>query len=98
MESLVKEDSPGQKCVDTLFPVHELCDSQIDRVAGQDVRFLAAETLLLAQQIHHLVDGDPSCYFKIFVKSHGDKVSRRFGARPEKSLSFADRQLQCAAQ
>ena len=46
MEGLAKEDSLGQKCVDALFPIHELSDSQIDRVAGQDVGLLAVEALL----------------------------------------------------
>ena len=46
-EGLAKENSLGQKCVDTFFPVHELSDSQIDSVAGQDVGLLTVETLFL---------------------------------------------------
>ena len=84
--------------MDAFFPVHELGDSQIDCVAGQDVGLLTVETLLLAEKVHHLVDGNPGCYLKIFVESHRDKVRGRFSSRPEESLSLADRQLECAAQ
>ena len=95
---LVHEDFLGQKRVDTFFPVHELGNSQINRVAGQDVGLITGEALLLAEEIHHLDDRNPGCHLQIFVKSHRDKVGRRFGSRPEESLSFADRQLESALQ
>ena len=63
---LAKEDSFGQECVDPFLPIHELGDSQVDRVAGQDVGLLTVEALLLAEKVHHLVDGNPGCHLKEF--------------------------------
>jgi len=84
--------------MNSLFAIHKLHDRQIHRVAGQNIRRIAIETLFLHQKVEHLFEGDAGGHLQVFVKTLRDEVSGGFGPRPARVYVLAHGELQGSPQ
>jgi hypothetical protein len=96
--SLLRKDLLGAHGVNAYVPVHQLSDIDIDRHAGQHVRIVTAQVLLLDEEVDHVAHRKCGRLFQIGTETHSDITGRCFRARPEQMLILMHDEAEGAAE
>jgi hypothetical protein len=83
----------GNHHVNAFVAIDKFGDVQVGGNTGQHVGVVAREVLLVHQEVDHFADGEFCGFVEIFVKAHGNEMSRGFRARPMQMHVFADNKL-----
>jgi hypothetical protein len=84
--------------VDAHVTIDELGDVDVYGHAGQHVRLIAAQVLLLNQEIDHVAYGESRGFFQVWTETHADVGGRRLGSWPKQMLVFVNDKPESAGE
>src|SRR6202453_2716791 len=78
--------------------VHQLSDVDIDRYAGQHIGVIAAQVLLVNQEVDHVAHCEGGRFLQVRTEAHADVGGGGLGSRPQKMLVLVNNEPECSRE
>ena len=81
--SLLVKDDLGTYGMNAHISIHELSDVNVDGHTGEHIGVVAAQVLLINEEVDHVAHGKRGGFFEIGTEAHADIAGGRFGSGPK---------------